>query len=93
MSSPLGNPTQRTPITVTDVVQTLTVTHGLTSLELQNTGQKDCYFGSSSVTSSNGSIIFSGGDRKSWESLPSNWQVSVVCKSNEQTILRRVDYV
>ena len=91
--NPLGNPTQKAVIVVTDVAQTITLTQGLMSMELQNSGQKNCYYGASDVTSDNGGILYSAGDRKSWENLASGWKVSLLCKSGETTTLRRIDYV
>ena len=93
MSLPLGDPKQDTPLTITDVAQVLILPHGIISLEFQNTGSKDCYYGASDVTSANGGIIYSGGDRKTFENLPSNWKVYLICAAGLSTTLRVIKYV
>ncbi|CAK0754865.1 hypothetical protein CCP1ISM_50011 [Azospirillaceae bacterium] len=93
MSLPLGSPTQATPLTITDVAQAFTLPHGIISLEFQNTGSNDCYFGDKNVISTNGGVIYSNGDRKTFETLPSNWTVYLICATGKTTTLRIIKYL
>lgn len=93
MSNPLGNPEIQTPLTITDTVQEVTITQGLISLEVQNTGNSDIYYGNSAdLTSSNGLIIYSQGEKKSWENVPSNFKISFMCATGQTSTLRLIYY-
>lgn len=91
---PLGNPEEQTPITVTDIAQEIVLGYGYSSVELQNTGSNDIYFGKySTLTSARGGVIYSNGDRKSFESCPTGWKVSVLCASGKTSTLRIIYYI
>ena len=94
MPQPLGNPEDTATITVTAAVTTITISQGLSSLEIQNSGNNDVAFGkASTLTFARGILIYSQGDRKSWENLPTGWTVSFRCDSGKSTTLKRVNYV
>jgi hypothetical protein len=94
MSNPLGNPSDAANITVTDAVTTITVAQGLSSLEIQNSGDNNVAFGkASTLTFARGILLYRQGDRKSWENLTSGWTVSFRCDTGKTTTLKRVDYV
>lgn len=89
--SVLGNPVPQTPLTITTVAQAISIPHGIISLELQNTGSNDVYFGDSAVTSAKGGVIYSNGDRKVFENIPSNFTIYVLTASGSST-LRVIHY-
>lgn len=90
----LGNPEEQAPLSITSTVQEITLTQGLASIEFQNTGTKDVYYGKrSTLTSSRGGIIYGNGDRKSFENIPSGWKISFLTKSGETSTLRQINYV
>lgn len=93
MSLPLGSPVQRTPITIIDVAQAITLPHGIMSIQIQNTGNSDCYVGNASVTSANGLILYSQGDRMTFETLPSNFKLYLICESGKTTTVRILDFL
>lgn len=91
---PLGNPEETEVISVDENGTTITVTQGLSSLEIQNTGSADVAFGKpSTVTFARGILIYANGDRKSWENLPTGWTVRFITAAGKTTTLRRVNYV
>ena len=94
MANPLGNPEDQTPLTITDTPQEVTLGYGLSSLEAQNSGNSDIYYGKySTLTSARGGIIYSAGDRKSWENCPTGWKISFVCATGKTSTLRLIYYV
>jgi hypothetical protein len=93
MSQPLGNPEEQTPISVTATAAEIEIYYGLRSVEFQNTGSNDVYFGKlSTLTSARGGIIYSNGDRKIFENIPSGWKISFLCETGKTSTLRRIDY-
>ena len=90
---PLGNPTEQTPFVISDVIHTVTVAQGIQSVEFVNMGSNDVYYGSSTVTSARGGPIYSGGDRRTFENIPSGWLISFICASGKSTTLRQINYV
>lgn len=94
MATPLGSPTDQATISVTDSLKTITVENiGLQSIEFVNMGRNDCFYGGTSVTAAKGAPIFSQGGRRSFEAIPSGWNISFICKSGKTTTLRRINYV
>jgi hypothetical protein len=94
MANPLGNPEDQDVITVTSAVQTITIGYGLSSLEIQNSGSNDIYYGKAdTLTSARGGVIYSNGDRKSWENLPTGWKISIRCATGKTSTLRVIYYV
>lgn len=91
MTLPLGSPIPQTPLTITNTAQQITIPHGIISLELQNTGNVDIYFGDSTVDSTKGGVIYSNGDRKVFETIPSNFTIYVITASATST-LRIIHY-
>ena len=93
MANPLGNPEDQNTISITDTLNTVTVDNiGLQSIEFVNTGSKDCFYGGTSVTAAKGAPIFSQGGRRTFENIPSGWNISFICKTGQNTTLRRIDY-
>ena len=91
---PLGNPEDQAALAITDTVQTVTISQGIWSVEFQNTGNKDVYYGkSSTLTSARGGIIYANGDRKSFENVATNWKISFICATGESSTLRQINYV
>lgn len=93
MSQPLGNPTHKTPVSVTSTEITLTITHGFQSIEFQNWSVNDVYFGATGVTTANGGRIVANGGSKIFENIPSNWKVTFICASGKTATLQRIDYL
>lgn len=93
MSSPLGNPEESDPITITSAITTITITHGLASIEIQNTGNSNVAFGkASTLTYVRGGLIYAQGDRRTFENISAGWTISFRCDTGGTTILRRIDY-
>lgn len=89
---PLGNPEDQTPISVTGTPAQVQITHGLQSIEFQNLGNNDVYFGKlSTLTSNRGGVIYANGGVKTFENIPAGWKISFVTASGSST-LRRIDY-
>lgn len=89
----LGNPEEQDTIAVTAAAAQTQITHGLQSIEFQNLGTKNVYFGKlSTLTSDRGGIIYSSGGSKTFENVGAGWKISFICASGESSTLRRIDY-
>lgn len=90
---PLGNPEEQSPQTISDTVTTITLSHGLMSLSVQNIGNNDIVFGkASTLTFARGQKIFSAGGEKSWENLGAGWKISFRCDTGKTSELRITYY-
>jgi len=93
MANALGNPEEQDAISVTATAQEVQLTHGLQSIEFQNLGNNDVYFGKlSTLTSARGGVIFSAGGSKTFENVGAGWRISFICASGKTSTLRRIDY-
>lgn len=91
---PLGNPEEQAALSITDAVQTVTISNAASAVEFQNTQGSDVYFGkASTLTSARGGIIYSGGNYKKFEDIPSGWKISFRCASGQTATLRQINYV
>jgi hypothetical protein len=88
----LGNPEEQTPLSITDSAQEYQLTHGIQSIEFQNLGNNDIYFGKlSTLTSARGGVIYAG-SYKSFENVGAGWKVSFICASIKTSNLRVIQY-
>ncbi len=90
-SSLMGSPSHKTPMTVTDSPQSLTVTSGKAHLEIFVVGNNDIYFGGSGVSSNNGRPVYSGSG-KIWNDVKDDFKVYLVCASGETSEIRIIEY-
>jgi len=94
MAQPLGNPEEQANVSVTASGVTVTITQGLSFVEFQNTGLNDVAFGkASTLTFARGGLIYSGGDRKTFENVPSGWQITFKTDTSKTSTLRQINYV
>ena len=80
------------PKTITDAITTVAISSGRRSIEIENRGGKDCFYGGSAVTSANGRTLYSNGESKTWINVKENWTVYFICAAGESTTLRIVEY-
>ena len=93
MPQPLGSPEEQDVISVDENIITVTITLGLSSIEFQNTGKSDIVFGkASTLTFARGGLIYSQGDRKTFENIQAGWVISFRCDTGKSTSLRQIDY-
>lgn len=93
MNLPLGNPTHKAVISVTATETTITITSGMQSIEFQNWSNNDVFFGATGVTSTTGGRIVSNGGSKTFEHIPSNWNITFICAVGKTASLNRIDYL
>jgi len=89
----LGNPEEQTPLSITATAQEYQLTHGIQSIEFQNSGTKDVYFGKlSTLTSARGGVIYAGSN-KTFENVGAGWKISFLCATGNTSTLRVIKYL
>lgn len=89
--SEVGAASQRTAITVTDTVQTLSIGVNKTTIKIFNQGSKIIYYGGIDVTSNNGISIFPG-NSEVFARVKSDFAIGLICASSETSELRIVEF-
>ena len=89
----VGAASHRTAVTVDSTAQEITMTAGKRSIELQNTGDKNIYYGGSGVDSTKGIIIYPT-QTKTYSNVKddASFSLYVVCAALETSTLRIVEY-
>lgn len=90
--SEIGACSNRDPITINDIAQALTIGANKNSIEIQNTGSKNIYYGGSGVTSAKGLIIFPD-DKKIFNKVKPTFSVYLICATGETCECRIAEYL
>ena len=88
----LGNPTHSTALTITAVAQQITISTGKKTILLTNIGTKDAYVGSTGVTSSNGTPVFSSGESIRFDNVKDDFAVFAVTAAGTSTEFRVLEF-
>ena len=91
MIDSVGITTHRTAITVTSTAQAITVTVGKRTIEIQNLGTKNIYYGGSGVTSLNGIRVFPS-QTKVFANVKDTFSIYLVTASGDTADTRIVEY-
>jgi hypothetical protein len=87
----VGAASHRSPITVNNVAQEITLSANKNTIEIHNSGNDNIYYGGSGVTSSNGIPLFSD-YVKIFSNCKSTFSIYVVTATGETSTLRVVEY-
>lgn len=86
----VGIATHRTPIEVSSTAQEITISTGKRTLELQNAGAENMYYGGSGVTSSTGIKIFPS-QGKVFANVKDNFSIYLVADGSDTPEVRIVE--
>lgn len=86
-----GAASHRTPLTINNTAQEVTIGTGKRTIEFMNTGTKIIYYGGSGVTSANGIKLFSN-QGKTFGNVKDTFSIYFVCDGAETSTLRIVEF-
>ena len=86
-----GAASHRTPLTITNTAQEVTIGTGKRTIEFMNTGDNVIYYGGSGVTSTNGIKLFPN-QVKTFANVKDTFSIYFVADGAEVSTLRIVEY-
>ena len=89
--SELGKVSHRTPVTVINVAQEITIGAAKGSIEFENSGGSIVYYGGTGVTSANGARIFPN-SKKIFIKVKPNFSIFLVTDGADTSTIRIIDY-
>lgn len=89
--SEVGACSHRTAVTVSVTAQEITIGTNKTTIELQNTGTNNIYYGGTGVDATKG-IILHPDVTKAFSKVKTTFSIYVVCATGETSTLRIAEY-
>lgn len=86
-----GAASHRTPLTINNTAQEITIGTGKRTIEFMNTGNKIAYYGGTGVTSANGIKLFPN-QTKTFGNVKDTFSIYFVCDGADTAELRIVEF-